>query len=835
MRRPSFRGTVVAALILCATLFVSLRAAGPVPALGPLLDPARGIWTSVTTAELPTDETVSLDGLAAATRVIYDDRAVPHIFAASTVDAYRALGYVVARDRLFQIELSTRAGAGTLTELVGARALEVDRATRASGMPASAVERLTRVDTTTRAFLEARAYVDGVNAFIASLSPAEYPIEYKLLGKAPRPMALVDMVHLLNRMGATLATSDNELMNLETSAKVGRAAADALFPAHAPIVEPIQPNGANAPRFESVVIPPPGAPDSSALAMLQVTPAMSLRQLVAFAPSRSDDAIGSNNWAVAPSRAAAHQALLAGDPHLELTLPSIWYEAHLVVRDSLDVYGVTIPGAPGIVIGFTPAVAWTFTNTGADVMDYYAETVDATDAPTKYKVDGEWRSLLLRVEPYTDGSGRVLHLDTLRFTHRGPMRHVGRSWISVRWTVLETMHWVDGFSAAARAKTTAELLRAMGELYEAPAQNMLAADTAGSIGIQSTGHYPLRPGAAAGSHDGRGDLLRDGSQSANDWNGFWPVTEYPHAIRPAQGYLASANQEPFDPKVQNRYFGADWERPWRAIRINTLLRADSAVTPDAMRRYQTDPGSARADLFVPAWLSAAAAATADAKVQRAASLLKEWDRRYTPDNTRAVLFEECIRQLSLRLWDELRTDSVNVSIPNDMITATLLRDTTSAWWDDRRTPAVEHRDELLRLSMSAALDTVLAARGEPTDERWRWDHVRFANIDHLLRLSPFGRRRIPVQGGTATLWPSSGDGRHGPSWRMVVELAKPRRAWGTYPGGQSGNPLSAHYDDRIATWRDGRLDSLRVPSTPAELPPAHRRAQLVMTPRTRAN
>jgi penicillin amidase len=790
-----------------------------------LLDPANGVWAATRTAELPADAVGAIAGLSGETRVVYDDRAVPHIFASSVADAYRALGFVVARDRLFQLELSARAGGGSLTELVGARALEVDRDTRASGMPASAQERLHRLDSTGSSFKLASAYVDGVNAFISTLAPRDYPIEYKLLGRVPKRMEMVDIFHLLNRMGATLASSSDELTHLEASARVGRAAADALFPAHAPIVEPIQPNGSSSARFDGVPIPAPGAPDEEAVAMLQATPARSLSHLMAFAPQRGDDAVGSNNWAVGRARSASHQALLAGDPHLELTLPSIWYEAHLIVPDTLDVYGVTIPGAPGIIIGFTKAVAWTFTNTGADVMDYYVEKVDIPEAPTRYQVDGEWRSLTMRAESYVDPAGHLLKTDTLRFTHRGPMRRVEGKWISTRWTVLESMRVLEGFDAAARAATSDAMLDAMAALYDSPAQNMLAADTAGTIGIRSTGRYPLRPAT------GRGDVLRDGSQSASDWTGNWPVKDCPQAIRPAQGFLVSANQEPIDPRVQPRYLGANWERPWRAMNINRLLRADSAVTPDAMRRMQSDPGSARADLFIPAFLDAARASTVDAGATKAAALLNEWDRRYTRENRRAVLFEEMMRQLSLRLWDELRTDTTDNPIPTDMMTALLLRDSASTWWDDRATSTSERRDALLRAVMSSALDSVIARRGPPSDDRWRWDRVRFANIHHLLRISPFSRLEIPVQGGSATIWPSTGDGRHGPSWRMVVEMSTPRRAWATYPGGQSGNPLSTRYDDRLAAWREGRLDSLRVPASVDALPVSQRRALLLLTPK----
>ncbi len=822
--RSSPVGTIASAALLTATLMVGARQTGAVPALGPLLDPVHGIWNAVRSVDLPSDATASIPGLRAETRVLYDDRAVPHIFAANAADAYRALGYVVARDRLFQLELQGRSGAGTLSELAGRGALSIDRETRASGMPRAAEQRLAKLDSSDAQWRLVREYVDGVNAYIDALSPTDYPIEYKLLGRAPTRMQMIDVLHLLNRMGATLATTRDELTHLQASARVGRAAADALFPVHSPIVEPIQPNGQTHARFDAVNIPAPGTPDPHAVSLLHTMQGVDPAHVLAFAPNRADDAIGSNNWAVAPSRTAAGHALLAGDPHLELTLPSIWYEVHMVVRDSLDVYGVTIPGAPGVVIGFTQAVAWTFTNTGGDVMDYYAEQVDSAAAPRQYKLDETWRPLEIRVETFRDSRGREIARDTLGFTHRGPLRKVGAQWISVRWTVLETTTGLDVFDTAARARTSQALLDGMAARYQAPAQNMLTADTTGTIAIRSTGRYPVRGG------DERGDWLFDGTRLSSDWRGDWPVQDYPQAVRPAQGFLASANQEPFDPRVQPRYFGAQWERPWRAMRINTLLRADSSVTPDAMRRYQSDPGSARADLFLAAFLAAANGLPATSRTSQAAVLLAEWERRYTADNRRAVLFEEIMRQLSLRLWDEFRRDSVQGPVPNDMMAAMLLRDSLSNWWDDGNTIGLETRDELLRQVMASALDSTIAKHGAPASDGWRWSNVRSANILHLTRLPAFSRLNVPVQGGNATLWPSTGDGHYGPSWRMVVEMSAPRRAWAIYPGGQSGNPLSTRYDDRLDKWSRGELDTLRLPNEEKDLPLALRRALLVLSP-----
>lgn len=826
--RSSRLGTVTALVVLLVLAYAGARPVGPLPPLGPLLDPSSGLFASVQTAELPAIAQGEIPGLGAEVSVTYDDRGVPHIFAASTADAYRALGYVVARDRLFQIEMQTRAGGGTLTELLGDVALPLDQATRALGMPRSAEQRLANADTTTPTWRMVSAYTEGVNAWRRGLSARDMPLEYKLLGRTPYEYSALDMMHLLNRMGYTLSSSEDELRHLRTASLVGEAAADALFPFHAPIVEPIQPNGQSAARRDAITLPGPGAPDSAAVALLNALGNADLR--VAFGlPERGPDAVGSNNWAVAPARSASGHALLAGDPHLELTLPSIWYEAHLVVPDSLDVYGVTIPGLPGIVIGFNRDVAWTFTNVGADVMDFYIETVDDPVGPTQYQLDGVWTPLDRRVERYFAPDGSLISEDTMRYTHRGPMRRINDRWISHRWTVLEsTGREMEVFDQAARSKTAQELLDFMATHYHVPAQNMLAADRSGTIGIRSTGRYPIRPDS------GRGDVLRDGSTRRSDWIGDWAVSEYPQAIAPAQGFLASANQEPLDPLVQPRYLGDDWERPWRAMRINQLLRENSAVTADDMRAYQTEPLSERAKVFVPAFAQAARNGPPKPSLVRAGQLLSAWDRRYTTDNNVAVLFEAAMSNMSRMLWDELRAEDANGTplgpIPTDMMTAVLLEQPSHVWWDMRGTSAVEMRDEILADALEEAYDDLTERLGAPDSSSWQWSNHRTAQINHFLRIASLSRRDIPMQGGSGTLNPSTGAGTHGASWRMVVELGDEVRAQATYPGGQSGHPASVRYDDRLAAWSSGRLDSLRVPRTEAALPAAQRRARLTLSP-----
>lgn len=819
------------ALALCAaSLYAAARPIGPAPALGPFLDPASGVWGLARTANLPPAFAARIGGLTAPVEVVYDERGVPHVFAATEEDAWRAQGYLVARDRLFQMELTARAASGTLSELVGARAVETDRAARRRGLAWSAERLFQSADAGSLLSRAASAYAEGVNTWIDGMRPAELPLEYRLLGARPRKWQPLHTYHFFNQMALTLAYEDETFLRLRARSLIGAAATEALFPVNSPIQEPIQPNGLSAPRYDFVrPLPGPGAPDT--MAALAVAEREALDRALGLTPRpRGDgDAIGSNNWAVAPARSAAGHALLAGDPHLELTIPSIWYEIHLQVAGGLDVAGVAFPGAPGVIIGFNRNVAWSFTNTGADVRDHYEETVDDSTAPATYRLDGAWTPVERRVEFLRGRGGELLGTDTLYFTHRGPMVKDGARWLSVRWTPFEARGGED-FLQLDRAGSVAEWLD-LWKGFVAPAQNGIAADRAGTIAIRSTGRYPIRPG------DGRGDTVRSGGTAGSDWRGDVPLVEYPFALAPSQGFLASANQQPVDPRANRRYFGSNWISPWRAMRINQLLRSDGAVTPEAMRRYQTDPGSPRADAFVPAFLSAAAAldraGRSDDSLRRAALLLSEWDRRYTRENRRAVLFEAALRALPALLWDELipagDTTARPIVQPQDQVLLELAADAGSAWWDDRRTTETETRDAILARALRVGFSRVLREHGPPDGDGWIWANAQHANIYHLLGLPALSALGLPVQGGPSTLSPSSGAGTHGASWRMVVELGPEVRAWGTYPGGQSGNPASAWYMDRVPRWAAGELDTLLFPKSAADIPAGRVRSRLSLT------
>ncbi len=809
----------VAGIVLAILMVVGFRATGPVPPLGPFLDPANGVWAGAAATSFPSVQQVTIPGLHDSVHVLFDDRGVPHVFASSEDDAYRALGYVEARDRLFQMEAQTRAASGRLSEWAGDRLLETDRQNRALGLVWGAERKFAAYDRSSMGFKAITAYADGVNDYIAHMRPRDLPVEYRLLNALPMKWEPIYTMYFLSRMSLTLGFNDATVRRLKAEAMVGKDAADALFPVNSPIQQPIQPNGSSKARFDFSSLPAPGAPDSSVLAIARARE--DLASSLAFRkPTETSDAIGSNNWAVSPKRTADGHALLAGDPHLDLTLPSVWYEMHIVVQGKLDVAGVGFPGVPGVVIGFNRNVAWTFTNTGSDVNDYYEERVDNDASPSMYKLDGAWKPVEKRIERYLDAKGKVIATDTLRFTHRGPMRRILGKWLSMRWTLYDPSHEPDNFMKLGYTKNANEWLDVMRD-YVVPTQNGLVADRSGNIAIRSSGKYPIRPG------DGRGDVIRDGSTSSSDWVGQLPVDKYPFAMNPAQGFLASANQQPVDPRKNSSYMGSDWYSPWRAMHINDLLRADSMVTPDDMRRFQTDPGSARADVFVPYFLAAAAkedsAGRSDPLLRDAARLLSSWDKRYVRESHVAVLFEAAMNELATRTWDELRdknkkpAPSDRLNYPEAQVLVELMRQPASEWWDDRSTPARETRDDILAASLRAAYQSVSKTDGDPKSDKWLWSNTRHANIFHLLRIPAFSALDIPVQGGPSTLAPSSGAGTQGPSWRMVVELGPEVKAWATYPGGQSGAPASPRYTDRLAKWTNGLLDQVLFPRTPSDL------------------
>ncbi|MGH7657495.1 MAG: penicillin acylase family protein, partial [Gemmatimonadales bacterium] len=423
------------------------------------------------------------------------------------LDAYRALGYVTARDRLVQMELQVRALAGTLTGLVGEAALEADRNQRALGLAASADSTWAHLDPGSPELLALESYAEGVNAWIATLTPENYPIEYRLLGAAPFRWEPEYSLYILKRMGQTLTQRPDNIHRTERVRTLGRTLDRALFPVDAPIREPVIPSPGKYPALVTNPIPPP--PESPG------------NRVVPAAPVEGQ---GSNAWAVSPFRTANRHALLAGDPHLELTLPAIWYEVH-VMAPGLDVYGVTIPGTPFVAIGFNRDVAWTFTSAEADVQDTWREVVNDPVHPSGTRLDDGWRRVNRRIEEYRDAGGALLAVDTFYRSHRGEMSPRDDAWFSTRWTVTEPDSTLSAFIAFARAGDVSGWMQA-GRKLGSPALTAVVADRSGTIAVRILGRLPVRSPLVALE-------VADGTSGSAGWDGYVPFDSMPAVTNPA--------------------------------------------------------------------------------------------------------------------------------------------------------------------------------------------------------------------------------------------------------------------------------------------------------------
>lgn len=812
------------ALVLAPALLYGLReGVGPVPPMGTLLDPADGLYrTARSTATASSEASLSIPALADSVTVLRDERGVPHIFAQRDRDAIIALGYVTAQDRLFQMDFIPRAASGRLAEAFGPAAVRRDRFLRQTGMDWGARKNLERIRNEQGIEWDLlQWYAAGVNAYIDQLSPAELPFEFRLLGYAPDRYTPLQILRVQQYMTYDLTYGSDDPRYTMLRERLSAMDYDQLYPRHSSLYVPIIP-----PDQQLTASADPTARDTVTPAMTSAFSVLTAHQaqrvqlrgtaLEGYRPGK-----GSNNWAVSGARSTTDAPILAGDMHLGLNLPAIWYEAHLVTP-TMNSYGVTIPGAPLPVEAYNDHVGWAFTNTGADQIDHLALEVDSTR--TQYRFEGEWQPL-----EYVPDTIRVKGappvIDTLYYSHHGPVRFdraVNEDGaVALRWVA----HRPNRSLAALWHMNHASNLREFEEglrLWDAPMQNILYAGTDGHIAIRSAGLLPVR-------RSGSGSGLLDGTSNRHEWVGRVPFDSLPHARDPAQGFLASANQQPTGPDYPY-YLKRDWGDAYRSLRIDALLRDASAHSVDDLKRYQSDIHAMQRDLFVPL-LQPLTALSPQADSLRL--MLGRWDGATTVDRPEPLVLDIFLDRLTQFAWDE--DVFTGVPDPEDTQLLALLRDAPdSPWLDVQATPAPESADELLARALEATVDT-LAARHGWNAEQWRWgDHHRilFRHLTQSQALDALWRGPFEYPGFEATVSPARGrTATHSASWRVVVDFsATPTVGYGVYPGGQSGNPFHpTHYDGHLDTYLNFEHYRLRKPNAPGELAPQEidRRVELV--------
>ncbi|MGZ8544695.1 MAG: penicillin acylase family protein, partial [Flavisolibacter sp.] len=759
---------------------------GAVPPLGRFLSPQQGFWQNAEAVDGDRNEEIHLQGLKGKVDVYLDDRLVPHVFAEHDEDAYYVQGFLHAKYRLWQMELQTFAAAGRISEKMGndPRYIGFDREQRRLGMVYAAENALKEFEADPNSKATCDAYTAGVNAYINTLTESTLPLEYKLLNYRPEPWSNLKIALFLKQMSKTLADYSPDLALTQTKLSFSFEEMMELDPQVPDSLAPIIPPGT---IFDTAGIVPvvPASADSLYFGRKDSV------QVNSYA--EQDPNNGSNNWVVSGKKTLSGAPILCNDPHLELTFPSIWYEMQ-ITTPNLNVYGVTFPGSPNIIIGFNNDIAWGVTNSQRDVKDFF-EIRFKDESKKEYWFNGQWENTNIRIDTIKVRGGDDVY-DTIAYTAFGPVMYdksfskniSGNKAIAVTWSAHEASNEGLTFYQLNRARNYDEYLSAI-KHFSCPGQNFVFASKSGDIAIWQQGKFPAR-------WYGQGMYLMPGEDSSYMWQGSIPQEENPHILNPDTGYIQSANQRAVDSTYP--YFIPGGYITARGIALGRKLSAMQQVTPDDMKALQNDNYHLFAESVRPMLLKYVNAGDLDADASRYLDIFRKWDLIASPTSTGTTIFQTWFDSLETLVWkDEWNRDSLTIGLPDEQ---TLLewinKDSAFRYIDNVNTPQQETIGELVTNAL------VLASAGLKKQEdngTLEWTKFKDPAILHLLRdaVMPFARK-VAVGGWSNVI--NATTKTHGPSWRMIVHLTGETEAYGVYPGGQSGNPGSPFYDNMVDTW-----------------------------------
>jgi len=795
-----FKAIVAVVLTVALILVLEVKLPG-IPPIAVFLNPATGFWQNAESKHISPTENLKLPGLIDEVIIKFDTHMIPHIFAQNDHDLYYAQGFVTARARLWEMDIQTRSAAGRLAEIVGPAALENDRYQRRMGMVYGAENSIRRMMQDPVMSKVIQAYTDGINAYIHQLSVRDYPIEFKLLDYKPEDWKPINCAFLLKLMSETLAGGSNQFAMTNTLKRFGPAVMNDLFPDYPFREDPIIPAGTKW-NFKPLPIPKP-----SASFIAQMTDTIKTKAKV--------EGIGSNNWAVSGSKTASGYPILANDPHLDLTFPSIWYQVQLCSPD-VNVNGVSLPGSPNVIIGYNQKASWGLTNVGADVLDWY-QIKFKDNTKQEYWYNNRWNKVNRRVE-VINIRGEQPEYDTILYTHHGPVVYESAAkktakspknipvGDALRWIAHDESDDIMCFYLLNRAKNYSDYREALTYLT-APAQNFVFADADNDIGIIPNGKFPLK-------FKDQGKYILDGSDPANDWHGFIPYEQNPTVKNPPRGFVNSANQSSTDPSYPY-YINWQFEAYERGKRINDRLAVMKNATVDSMRILQTDTYSIRAQNVLPAMLGYVDPTKLDDQQEQAYQIVKKWDKYFAANSVGATIFNAWWIKLYGMTWNnKFKDKNLLMQLPSaDRTVQLLTKEPNSKWFDNVKTPIHETGADIVYKAFTAAVDELIRKHGKP-GEAWELGHIKPMEVAHVAKLDGFGSGNF-VSGGSGSTIDALVDG-HGPSWRMVVQLGPKVKGYGIIPGGESGNPGSYYYNDMFQTWKDGKLDEMLFMAAPTD-------------------
>jgi len=774
------------------------------------------------------DGEVAIAGLDASVEVIRDDMGVPHIYASSTHDVFMAQGYVHAQERFWQMDFWRHIGAGRLSEMFGESQVETDTFLRTLGWHEIAEAQYAAAPPDMRAIMD--AYADGVNAYLATQSPADLSFEYTVLeftnhSYTPEVWTPVDTLSWGIAMAWELrGNMDSEIERAMLLGTLTDSQVAQLFP---PYPGDINPYIVSAEENAANLV-------TTMAASLHSTPAIrsalssaheNIDLLATLGASAPETGIGSNSWVVSGARSPTGSPILANDPHLAIQMPSIWFQNGLHCTDvsaacPFDVAGFSFAGVPGVIIGHNANIAWGVTNLGPDVQDLYVEKVNPGN-PNQYEVNGVWVDMDVHEETIAVAGGDPVTVE-VKATRHGPV--ISGSYealddfadsgsappepyaIALRWTALESNPGiVQAFIGLDMAQDWDDFRAAL-STFTVPAQNFIYADTSGNIGYQAPGFVPIRAGSD-------GTLPVPGWTDDYEWSGYIPFDELPRSYNPESGYIVTANNAVVD-DTYPYHITYDWNHGYRARRIVDLVGSNSGIGLSEHGSIQFDSYSLNAQTVVP-YLTAL-----DSSLK---GVLSAWDLGNQADSSAAAAFNA--------VWTRLLEYTFHDDLPEDYwpngagrwytVVGAMLDDPSDPFWDDKTTSDVEDRDMMLSKALAAGFSDLDEWFGDnPADWRWGDLHLSVFRNQTLgdsgigLIEDRFNRGPHKTSGGAdlvnATGW-TAFEGFETtwlPSMRMLVDLGDLSRSLTTHTTGQSGHADHPHYDDMIPLWLAGEYSPM---------------------------
>ena len=751
-----------------------------------------GAWYVHTKQPLRDGEIV-MTHLQAPVSVRYDERGVPHIRAENEADLYRALGYVHAQDRLFQMEMLRRLARGELAEILGPGLVDTDKLFRSLRIREHAAAYVARQNPASPTWQALQAYLDGINQYQDTHAR---PMESDLLGIPKRPFTAEDTMSV----GGYLAYSFAAAFRTEPLLTYVR---DELGPDYLKVFD--------------LDWQPQGVLDSKPL--LTRADWKSLDQLAKLSLGALHDAglpqfEGSNAWAISGSRTRSGKPLLAGDPHIRFSVPSVWYEAQLSAP-GFELYGHHQALNPFAFLGHNLTFGWSLTMFQNDDVDLIVEKTNP-DNPNQVWYHGKWVDMT-RSEQQIAVKGEAPVTITLRQSPHGPIvndvmgKLAGQAPVAMWWSFLESENPVlDGFYEANRADTL-EKMRSAAQKIQSPGLNIVWANAAGDIGWWAAAQLPVRPEGVDPA------FLLDGSTPQGDKHGFYPFSANPQEENPARGYIVSANFQPLSPtgmQIPGYYNPPERGRQLDRQLSDPSVKWDLESSAKLQLGTQTDYAPSILRSLLPELRKVADGPQEQALMEKLAA----WQGDYPVDSIAATLFNQLLFDIVEKAFhDELGDGMFGTLLSTRVLDSAVPRlaaNPESPWWDDRATPTVESRADTLKAAWRVSLARLTSLYGEDPDQ-WRWGKAHTLThahplgsqkpLDLLLNVGPFaapGSHEVPNNLSAAMRrapWPVN----YGPSTRRLIDFADPAHSLGINPVGQSGVPFDPHYADQAEAFVKG--------------------------------